>query len=80
MRTTVVLDDQLFRRAKQRAAKLNLTLSEVVNQALRQALAEPAVKVEPFSMITHGNPRKRTRHEPRDFARALEDEDLEGGQ
>ena len=40
MRTTVSLDDQLLRRAKERAASQGRTLSEVVADALRVHLAE----------------------------------------
>ena len=42
MRTTVNLDDELLRRAKERAARQGRTLSEVVSDALRVLLAEQA--------------------------------------
>ena len=42
MRTTVNLDDELLRRAKERAARQGRTLSEVVSDALRVSLAEQA--------------------------------------
>lgn len=35
MRTTLILDDQLFRRAKREAGDKGSTLSELVNTALR---------------------------------------------
>ena len=35
MRTTLILDDQLFRRAKREAGDKGATLSELVNAALR---------------------------------------------
>jgi hypothetical protein len=35
MRTTLILDDQLFRRAKREAGDRGATLSELVNTALR---------------------------------------------
>ena len=35
MRTTLILDDQLFRRAKREAGNKGSTLSELVNTALR---------------------------------------------
>jgi len=38
MRTTLRLDDDLFRELKKRASREGLTLSEVVNLALRQSL------------------------------------------
>ncbi len=74
MRSTVVLDDDLFRKAKQRAAELGTSLSEVVNQALRLALAQPRNASSPgFKMVTYGNPRSRVHHEPSDFFEAPEE-------
>jgi hypothetical protein len=78
MRTTLILDDTLFRRAKRRALERDLTLSDVVNEALREALREPHVAAAPFSMVTFGRPDRRVRHEPADFAAAVEDQDLDG--
>jgi hypothetical protein len=68
MRSTLILDDDLFRRATRRAATLNTTLSEVVNQALRESLSRPVAEPSPFEMVTFGNPRRRVRHEPGDMA------------
>ena len=39
MRTTVTIDDDLLRRAKREAAKTDRTLSQVVEDALRDSLA-----------------------------------------
>lgn len=39
MRTTLNLDDDLFRRLKQIAAERGVTLRQVVDEALRQAFA-----------------------------------------
>ena len=76
MRTTLVLDNQLFRQAKRRAAERNLTLSDVVNEALQESFKDPArATASPFSMITYGRARGRVHHEPADFAERLEDED-----
>jgi len=41
MKTTLNLDDQLLREAKKRAADRGTTLKQVVEDALRDALAEP---------------------------------------
>ena len=41
MRTTIQLDDQLLREAKQRAAQTGRTLKAVIEDALREALARP---------------------------------------
>jgi hypothetical protein len=46
MRTTLILDDQLFRRAKREAGDKGATLSELVNTALRNYF---------FSKPTEGN-------------------------
>jgi hypothetical protein len=75
MRTTLVLDDTLLRQAKRRAAERNLTVSEVVNEALRDSFSRPVPAAPPFSMTTFGKASRRVRHEPSDFAAALEDED-----
>jgi hypothetical protein len=42
MRTTLEIDDEVFRRAKQRAAERGRTLGEVVTQSLRETLSESA--------------------------------------
>jgi len=42
MRTTLVIDDALFRELKRRAAAESRTLSAVTQEALRRGLAHPA--------------------------------------
>jgi hypothetical protein len=56
-------------------ADLDLTLSDVVNQALRDALAKPEVEVPRFEMPTFGDPASLVHREPSDFAAAEEDQD-----
>ncbi|HVO22596.1 MAG TPA: type II toxin-antitoxin system VapB family antitoxin [Candidatus Margulisiibacteriota bacterium] len=75
MRTTVVVDDELFKQAKRRAAALNTTLSGIVNQALRESLSKPVTEAPAFHMITFGNPKARVHREPADFATLIEEED-----
>lgn len=75
MRTTLVLDDVLLRQAKRRAAERNLTVSDVVNEALRDSFGRPVPTAPPFSMTTYGKAGRRVRHEPSDFAAELEAED-----
>jgi hypothetical protein len=57
MRTTLVIDDAIFRELKRRAAEQRRTLSEVTQEALRRGLADaPAprrprrVRLRSFSM------------------------------
>lgn len=77
MRTTLVLEDRLFREAKQRAAAQGTTLSAVVNEALRDLLSRPAPRPRKFRMITAGRGKRKVNHEPSDTAQILEDEDTE---
>jgi hypothetical protein len=75
MRTTLVIDDALLKKARKLAAERQVTLSDVVNEALRELFERPRPEAPPFSMITYGHADRRVRHEPADFAAALEDED-----
>jgi len=76
MRTTLVIDDALLRRAKHRAAEQNLTVSEVVSQALRVALEAPTAAVSAFKMPTFGGKEAQVHHEPADFVLVVDDEQL----
>jgi hypothetical protein len=49
MRTTIALDDQLLASAKRRARERGETLGQIVEDALRRELAEPA-EVEPLAV------------------------------
>jgi antitoxin component of RelBE/YafQ-DinJ toxin-antitoxin module len=75
MRTTLIIDDDLLRQAKLRAAEWKLTVSDVVNNALRECLGRPTRPVAPFSLVTYGHSNKRVHHEPADFDSAMEQED-----
>ena len=57
MRTTLRIDDDLFRELKKRASRQGLTLSELVNLALRQSLR------------TEERPRRAFRQKTRDLGR-----------
>lgn len=74
MRTTLIIDDLLLRSAKEAAAKAGCTVSDIVNQALGESLAARAATKPEFEMITYGAS-GRSRHEPADFAAALEADD-----
>ncbi len=55
MRTTLNLDDDLLRSAKQRAVADGRTLTRVIEDALRAALHEPSAGAAgPFRMMTFG--------------------------
>lgn len=59
MRTTLIIEDPLFREAKQKAAATGITLSELMNSALRRFLFAPTgnsrEKMERFSMPVFGD-------------------------
>ncbi len=44
MKTTLNLDDQLFRTAKKLAAERGVTLTQIIEDALRAALTEPPLR------------------------------------
>ncbi len=79
MRTTLVLDDKLFKAAKKKAAAEGTTLSEVVNEALREALrAKPAAQAAPFRVTAWGDPNAPKQHlTPKEIYDILEDEEIE---
>jgi hypothetical protein len=71
MRTTLVLDDNLVKRARHVAVDRGMTLSELVNHALRETLARGDGEAEPrFAMVTFGGP-EPTAHSPADFDAVL---------
>lgn len=76
MRTTLVLDDALLRQARKRAAERGMTVSDIVNEALRGAFREPPPTPTPFTMITFGKESRRVNHTPADFADELEQEEI----
>lgn len=78
VRTTLVIDDAVFRRAKEAAARGGTTLGALVEQALREYLRETReIAPGPFRMQTYGSRRGKVRHEPADFARELTADDAE---
>jgi len=75
MRSTVTIEDDLFKKAKRRAAERGTTLSDIVNQALRESLSQPEVPAPVFQMTTFGDPNAKLHREPRDFQAASEDDE-----
>jgi plasmid stability protein len=56
MRTTIRLDDDLIKQAKVRAAEQGITLTQLIDESLRERLsARPRrMSVEPFRLPTYG--------------------------
>ncbi len=55
MRTTVSIDDEVFRSAKRRAADEGRTLGDLITEALRARLAQrPGKEAKPFEPVTFG--------------------------
>lgn len=75
MRTTLEIEDDVFRRAKMRAAEAGRTLGELVTAALRESLTEsnrpPAVN--PFVMPVFGGPSPRLDRSPASLAELRDD-------
>ena len=62
MRTTIIIEDELFHRAKHAAADAGVSLSALVSEALRQSLAA-ATRPSPrraFRMVVYGDPAQLT--------------------
>lgn len=75
MRTTLVLDDALLAQVKRRALERKMTVSDVVNEALRDSLGRSRPTAAPFTLVTYGRGGERVRHEPGDFDVELETQD-----
>ena len=73
MRTTLLIDDKVFKDAKQAAAARGTTLSEMVTRTLREALAEKPAPSAPFSMPVYGTPGAGPGHSPADLATLRDD-------
>jgi len=76
MRTTVIIDDAIFRKAKRAAAESGCTLSDLVNQALSSALAKRREPRPELQMVVYGGP-PSVAHEPQDFKAGIEADDAE---
>lgn len=77
MRTTLNIEDSLIQQVKRRAVSLNVTVSEFVSRALREALLRPEAEKRgtPFQMITFGTPTEKVHHEPADFSASISNEE-----
>lgn len=57
MRTTIRLDDDLMREAKVRAAEQGITLTQLIDESLRERLSarlRPKHKARPFRLRSYG--------------------------
>lgn len=56
MRTTIRLDDELLKQAKVRAVEQGITLTQLIDESLRERLAARPhrMSVEPFRLPTYG--------------------------
>ncbi len=82
MRTTLNLNDDLVRQAKQRAAAEDRTLTSVIEDALRRLLtAETSLRQEPYRVPVECGPRGMRRSidldDPRAIRDLLDEEDVE---
>ena len=56
MRTTVTIDDQVFRDAKQQAAREGRSLSDLITESLRARLSlRHAGSEDPYRVVTYGH-------------------------
>lgn len=55
MRTTIRIDDDLYRSVKERAARTGRTVASVLEDAVRAGLAEPKPATRPFVIRSAGN-------------------------
>ena len=70
MKTTLVLADEVLRKAKKRAAELGMTLSAFAERSLRDALGPKPQRKKPYAVRAWGNARKQrdvTVHEIREL-------------
>lgn len=58
MRTTLVLEQHLYREARKRAADRHSTLSEMVNEGLRLLLSQPVKPRKKVRLVVVGDPSK----------------------
>lgn len=79
MRTTITMDDRLLAQLKERAAKSDTSVSQIVEQAVRLFMRTPAVdnEAEPFELVTFGAGGRFSRHNIDKVSALLEADDLE---
>jgi len=76
MKTTLVLPDDVVRRAKERAASLGVSLSALTERALRDALAEMPARRRRIVLPTSGHGLPKHHHTVAEL-KALENDDFD---
>lgn len=77
MRTTITLDDRLFAQLKKRAAESGMSVSRLVEQAVRLLIRTPAAKrPERFELVTFGQGGRFSRHNIDKTSALLEADDV----
>jgi hypothetical protein len=77
MRTTLTIADAIMQQAKKRAAERKVTLGELVEQALREALRPAAAPTRRYRVVTFGDPKRRVQLDPKKAAELLLDQEIE---
>lgn len=78
VRITLDIDDALLRRAKELAARRGLTLTALIERALRDELREGGGARKPapdYRMPTFGDADAQVHHEPEELTRVLMEDD-----
>jgi hypothetical protein len=75
VKTTLVLKEELVRRAKQRAAELGVSLSELAERALRDALADRVPTPRKRVVLPTAGHRLRVREHSVALLKSLANED-----
>lgn len=80
MRTTITIDDAVLEDLKQRAAQRGTTVSRLVEDSVRVALArppEPPAEAEEFKLVTYGRGGRFTHLDVDRSSALLEREEVE---
>ena len=77
MRTTINLDDHVLEQLKARAARTGLSVSRLIEDAVRLMLAQSSSATPEFKLVTFGSGGSFTRHNVDKAWRLLEQDDIE---
>lgn len=79
MRTTITVENQVLEQLKERSAQSGLSVSRLIEQAVRLFLRTPSADAgdEPFELVTFGAGGRFSEHDLDKTSALLEAEDLE---